>query len=145
MSQILEPSPEVALQFAVMLSCGMPPRDAIPYFHPTASPDDLQSILKLWLKAESVQKAILKVQGKLWQEMPLNERIQYAIDKHYSEMAYYLYSRNYSELQGAEKAKADTCRQTLEAKLAGMAGKLDALSQFYADLASGKIKTKEAS
>jgi hypothetical protein len=79
----------------------------------------------------------------MWQEMSLQERIQYAIDKHYAEMAYFLYSRNYADLQGAEKAKADTCRMTLEAKLAGMAGKLDALSQFYADLASGKIKTQK--
>jgi hypothetical protein len=53
-------------------------------------------------------------------------------------MAFYLYSHNYCDLSGNEKLKADTCRQALEVKTAGMAGKLDALSQFYADILSKK-------
>ena len=55
-------------------------------------------------------------------------------------MAYFLYSRNYAELAGQEKQKADTCRTALEAKLAGTSGKLSAVETFWADVVSGKVK-----
>jgi hypothetical protein len=77
--------------------------------------------------------------------MDLNERIRYVMDKHYSEMAYFLYAHNYADLVGADKAKADTCRLALEAKQAGFAGKQDALSRFFADVTSGAVKLPKAS
>jgi hypothetical protein len=66
--------------------------------------------------------------------MSAEERIRFAIDKHYNEMAYFLYSHNYGELSGPDKAKADTCRQALEAKLAGTAGKFTPLDEFWNDM-----------
>lgn len=140
MASIVGPSEEQAFQFAVMLSSGVPSKEAIPYFYPDVPAEDYPAILKLWLKSAAVSAAIEKLQGKRWQEMSLDDRIKYAIEKQYAEMAYFLYSRNYAELGGADKSKADTCRTTLEAKLAGMAGKLDALSQFYQDMRDGKVK-----
>lgn len=140
MSSIIGPSDDQAFQFAIILSSGIPPREAIPYFYPDTPPEDFPAILKLWFKSAAVSAAIEKVQGKRWQEMSLEERVKYAIEKQYSEMAYFLYSRNYAEITGSDKQKADTCRTTLEAKLAGMAGKMNSLEQFYADMASGKVK-----
>lgn len=132
---------EQARQFAIILSSGVPGSQAITYFYP-----DEQNIgaLKVWLdkwmRDPEVQKQILILQGKAWEERTIEEKIQYAIDKHYTEVAYFLYSHNYAELAGADKTKADTCRQVLETKLAGMAGKMDALSQFWQDINTGKIK-----
>jgi hypothetical protein len=71
--------------------------------------------------------------------MTTEERMRYAIDIHYSQLATYLVSHNYADLAPADKQKADSARQAIEAKLAGMAGKGDALSRFLEDLQSGKV------
>ena len=139
----MDPSRDQALQFALMLSAGLPPRDAMRYFLPDGedlTPGVIETYLTKWLRSDTVRKAIQTTQGKPWQDMTLDEKMRFAIDKHYTEMAYFLYSHNYAELAGAEKQKADTCRATLESKLAGMAGKLGALDQFWADVTSGKVK-----
>lgn len=134
----MELTKETALQFALIVSSGMPQIDAIRYFcEPEEEP---AAKLHLWTGSKLVSNAILTIQKKSWQDMTLGERIKTAMDLHYSQMAYFLYSHNYVEVAGADKQKADTCRQALEAKLAGMAGKMDALTQFWSDVANGAVK-----
>jgi len=141
-----EPTKDQAHQFALISSSGMPHAEVIRYFYPDEeNQTNLRALLQMWLKSKVVQEAILAIQGKAWQEMSLEERIKYSVDKHYSELAYYLYSNNYAELEGTARQKADTCRQTLETKLAGMAGKLDAVTSFWADVVSGKVKLNNGS
>lgn len=136
------PTKEEALQFALMLKAGMPASSAIWYFFddPDEDPTRVQFELERWVRSKTVRAAINIVQGKSWEKMTLAEQIQFAIDKHYAELAYFLYSHNYSELSGQDKSKADTCRAALEAKLAGMAGKMDALSRFFEDVRLGVVK-----
>lgn len=139
----MRPTKEEALAFALMLAAGMPGPDAIGYFLGENDPPEMAGLkLKAWMKSKELQGAIREVNGAPWQDLTLEDRIKFAVNKTYSEMAYYLYSRNYVELTGNDKQKADTCRQALEAKLSGMAGKMDALSQFWSDLASGKVALK---
>ena len=145
-TDMAKPTKEQATQFAIMLSSGVPSRVAITYFLPDDFPEG--SVLGLheeWIKSEVVQQAILQLQGKAWQEMSVEERIQLSIEKHYSEMAYYLYANNYVDMVGAAKTKADTCRSALEAKLAGLAGKTDALSRFWDDVVAGRVQIKAPS
>lgn len=135
---------EQALQFALMMKSGMPPLDCLQYFYPQADAAELASVLPEWNRSENVRRAILQLQGKPWQEMSLDEQIRFAIDKNYSEMAYYLYSHNYSTLQGTDKQKADTCRTALEAKIAGTAGQLNPLTNFWNDIRTGKVQLGKA-
>ena len=137
------PTKAAAEQFALILACGAPPSEALRYF----LPDDeevsdvwVEETAKRWIKCAAVQAALKHLQGADWTELTPTQRIQMAVDKVYSQMAYYLYSRNYVELSGAERAKADTCRTTLEAKLAGTAGKGTPAEQFLARLLSGELK-----
>lgn len=135
------PTKDDALSLALMLGAGMPSADAIRYFFPPdEDPARLQFEHERWMRSDAVQRALLQVMGKAWQEMSLEERIKFAVDKHYAEMAYFLYAHNYGELVGADKQKADTCRQSLEAKLAGSAGKMNALSTWFEDVRTGKVK-----
>lgn len=129
-----------AQQFALILASGMPHLDAMGYLRPDLEGQDLKVELDRWMGSAKVQQAIVTLQGGAWQAMPLDRKIEFAIEKHYTELAYFLYRNNYNDLDGSQRAKADICRQTLETKLAGMAGKLDALSQFWADVQSGKVK-----
>lgn len=139
MSEDYLPSADEATQFAVMLTAGMPPEEAILYFF--EDKENAIAAIDRWMKAKTVRAAITQLQdGKTWQTMNLDERIRFSLDKHYTELSYYLYSRNYVTLQGADKAKADTARTTLEVKQAGLAGKLEPLAVFWDDVKSGKVK-----
>jgi hypothetical protein len=132
---------ELARDFAIMLQTGMPSMEAIRYLLPAdLEAGEIRQIHDRWLNTRSLQDALTAVQGKSWQEMSLEDRINLSIKKHYTEMAYFLYSRNYSELEGAAKLKADTCRDALEKHLAGTAGQRDGLAQFLADVKNGVVK-----
>ena len=137
------PTKDLADQFALMIESGMPSMEAIGYFADAeiaADPSLLRSIHDRWMKSSVVRASLLALQGKPWQGMDLMEKIRYSIDRHYAQMAYYLYTHNYTELTAQEKAKADTCRQVLEAKLAGRAGKETPIEEFFRDIAEGKVK-----
>ena len=132
----------MAFQFALICSTGMPTREALCYFLPEDELDHgvVDRTLERWMRSKVVQEAIDAVQGKSWQVMQPMERVRFALDKTYNEMAYFLYSRNYTELSGPEKAKADTCRVALEAKLAGTAGQLGQMERFWDDVLAGRVR-----
>jgi hypothetical protein len=130
---------EKASQLALIMSSGCPAEQAMGYFLPDLDPVDRGPVMRRWLASEAFAKAVERLQGKSWQAMSLEERIRYAIDKHYTEHAYFLYTNNYVSLTGAERQKADTCRAVLEAKLAGLAGKGNPLDNFWQDLVAGRI------
>lgn len=137
-------TPELARQFALILQSGMPSMEAARYFVTPEvaleAPEEVRLLHDKWIVSPLLQRAINAIQGKAWQEMSLEEKINLSIAKHYAEMAYFLYAHNYGDLEGAAKLKADTCRDALEKKLAGSAGQRDALSQFLADVKNGSIK-----
>jgi len=139
LEELLEITKENAMQFALILSSGVPHLQAMGYVCPELEGQALKVELGRWLRSRVVQNAIITVQKKSWQDMELGERIDFAVNKNYTEMAYYLYANNYSDLHGADRVKADTCRTALEAKVAGMAGKMDALSRFWDDVRQGKV------
>jgi len=137
------PSKAEALQFALMLKSGMPAGEAIVYFLAEGqewNATEVDGLCRSWMRSEAVKAAVEATMGRPWQDMTPEEQIKFAVDKHYCEMAYYLYSRNYVELEGAAKLKADTCRVALEAKMAGMAGKMDPLTRFWDDIRSGRVR-----
>jgi hypothetical protein len=72
--------------------------------------------------------------------MTLEEQIRAGLDQQYASLAYLCFSINYVTASDREKAKLDAARTALEAKLAGTAGKTDALSSFFEDIRSGKLR-----
>ena len=138
---MIGPSPDQALQLALMVTSGMPMADAIRYFIPADMlPENLTGFVQLWEKSKVYAQALLTLMGAPWHKMAPEQRWKYALEKQYMEMAYFLSSHNHGELKGQAKQKAHTCRLALEAKLAGTAGKLNALEQFYDDVRTGKLK-----
>lgn len=141
----MSPSKEQAEQFALMLHAGLPAGDAILYFMPEGS--DLGACIdaaRRWEKHRLVLAALDALNGGEWVGKSPQERIELSLEKVYNEMAYFLFSHNYGDLQGDKQRKADTCRLALEAKLAGMAGKMDALYQFWSDMKAGRQKSLAA-
>jgi hypothetical protein len=137
------PTEDQALQFAVMLQAGLPASQAILYFTNSEDSGEIALQLSKWVKSAAVRRAQQKLMGREWSAMTLNERCQTALDQHYSGLAFLLFSSHYAEADMAVKAKLDAARQALESKLAGTAGKQDALSQFLNDINTGKITLKK--
>jgi len=124
-----------------MLQSGVPPLVAVRYFFPELEDEDtLLRLARSWGLHTYVQEEVRKYQGGSWQDLPPQERLKIALDKHYQEMAYFLYANNAAEMEGMRLTKSQTFRQALEAKLAGNAGKEDAMSRFMDDVLMGRIK-----
>lgn len=139
------PTKDQALKFALMIQHGYPSEHAIQYFFPemvvTQNAEGLSQAHRLWTLSKEVKDAILTVQdGKEWQDLTLDQQIEFALNKNYAELAYFLYSSNYSTMNSTERMKADIARSALESKVAGSAGKLDPLMQWFSDIKSGKVK-----
>lgn len=122
--------------FALLLLAGAPARVAATYFAgPGADDEDLQDAANQWSDQSEVKQELLKLTGGVpWHRLSDEERLQLAMKKHYAEMAFFLWTHNYGELSGGDRQKADTCRESLERKLAGTAGKGNALDQFYEEV-----------
>ena len=131
---------DTALQFAVMLQSGLPPGDAILYFVDTDDRVEVETQLHRWMKSRLVKSAMAKLEKSPWTNLTTEERCRRALDQHYNQLAYLLHSEHYGEASQLDKAKMDTARQAIEAKLAGMAGKTDALSQLLMDIKEGKLR-----
>jgi hypothetical protein len=134
------PTEDQAMQFAIILSAGLPPSEAIRYFTLSDDPGEIIQTMHKWLKSALVRKAQNKLLGKQWQDLSLDERIKLSLDRHYSGMAWLLFSQHYAEADGSMKGKLDQARIALEAKQAGTSGKMDALSQFFDDINRGRVK-----
>jgi|TARA_R100000306_G_scaffold41949_1_gene40832 hypothetical protein len=130
--------PGQAEQFALILLSGAPVVDAVDYFL-DAKASDAQRLAAQqdWPAQEDVLAAIQRYTGgEKWHEMDDAVRMKVALNKHYNEMAYFLWTANYTDMTGNDKLKADTCRIALETKVAGMAGQESPLARFYHDMLS---------
>ena len=125
-----------AKELASMILSGAPVGEAVRYFRVAELPEEtLIACVELWpVQPEVLQALEQQTGGVPWHQLTDDQRLDISIRKHYNEMAYFLWTTNYTECDGASKLKSDTCRQAIEAKVAGMAGKESPLASFYHDL-----------
>ena len=127
-----------AAEFATMVLSGAPVAEIVRYFWDIEVPDEvLLGCEDQWPVQQEVVAAVrLQMGGDSWHRLTDAQRLDVSLRKHYNEMAYFLWTTNYAEIGGSDKLKADTCRQSIEAKVAGMAGRESPLAQFYQDVLS---------
>jgi hypothetical protein len=124
-------------QFALMLLAGAPPLHAVRYFLPAESvtEDQVVEAAETWPSSSLVLEAVRKYSGGTsWHTMTTSARLTLALEKHYNEMAYFLWTTSYVECDLQDRTKADTCRGALEVKVSGMAGQESPMARFYADM-----------
>lgn len=121
---------EELVVFATLLVTGCPVVAAVRYFVPAASDEEVGVLAQAWIQQPGYDAALRGWLGGEWHEVTERQRMEGALRKHYAEMAYVLWTTNYAESEGAVRVKADVCRQALEAKISGLAGREDVLSQF---------------
>jgi len=135
------PTRDEAVQFVAMMASGMPALQAIMYFIPSDIAADThyaKAMVSVWIRSEDAEEAQKALMGGSWVDFTADEKIRYALEKHYVEAAYFLYTNNYSDLGPADTNKANMCREILEKRLAISEGSQDALSRFYAEVAKAK-------
>jgi hypothetical protein len=125
-----------AAAFAQIILSGAPVPEAVRYFWPEPLDPELEAAYCVcWpVQPEVVAATDRLTGGDPWHQLTDAVRLDRALTKHYNELAYFLWTTNYTECAGAEKVKADTCRAAIEAKVAGMAGRESPLARFYHDL-----------
>ena len=125
-----------AAEFATMVLSGAPVAEIVRYFWDIEVPDEvLLGCEDQWPVQQEVVAAVrLQMGGDSWHRLTDAQRLDVSLRKHYNEMAYFLWTTNFAESEGGAKLKADTCRQAIEAKVAGMAGRESPLASFYHDL-----------
>jgi|TARA_R100001086_G_scaffold199110_2_gene115380 hypothetical protein len=125
-----------AQQFAQIVLSGAPIPEAVRYFWDvTLTEDQAARYEQAWPRQPEVVAAVeAQSGGAPWHLLTDGVRWERALQKHYNELAYFLWTTNYAECVGAEKIKADTCRAAMEAKVAGMAGRESPLATFYHEL-----------
>tara|TARA_R110000824_G_scaffold140651_8_gene306815 strand:+ start:830 stop:1267 length:438 start_codon:yes stop_codon:yes gene_type:complete len=125
-----------AIEFASMVLSGAPAAEVVRYFWDVEMPEEvLLACEEEWpIQAEVLESLQKQMGGQPWHHLGDDERLDVSLRKHYNEMAYFLWTTNYAECDGSSKIKADTCRQAIEAKVAGMSGKESPLASFYHDL-----------
>jgi|TARA_R110002020_G_scaffold475798_1_gene712471 hypothetical protein len=123
-------------EFAAMVLSGAPVPEVVRYFWGDEVTDEaLVASEEQWPTQAEVLSELERLTGGIpWHQMGDDQRLDASLRKHYNEMAYFLWTTNYAECDGASKMKADTCRSAIEAKVAGMAGKESPLASFYHDL-----------
>lgn len=114
------PTEAQAYEFAKLLRSGVPQPDALAYIvGPGLDPHTTHSALTLWLRSPAVRDALALLNGGAWPALAPEARLDVALDKHYAEMAYYLYTHDYDQATGPELRKLDTAREALEQQRTG--------------------------
>jgi hypothetical protein len=127
--------------WAIMVVSGMPTRDALAYFAPDVmDPTLFEEFHNKWVRSKEFGEALSRAGSPVFQKLDFKAKLDYALKKQYSEMAYFLHSHNYAELEGPALSKANMCREALEKKVAGTAGAADPMTQWWADVASGRVQ-----
>lgn len=110
----LAPTPEQAHEFAKLLRAGVPHADALCYVLGAVEPGLVDLALPRWLRSRLVVDALAALNGGRWPALEPDARLDIALDKHYAEMAHYLYTHDYESAEGKDMAKLTVAREALE-------------------------------
>lgn len=121
------PTEQQAYEFAKLLRSGVPQPDALAYVLGPTDPHTTHAVLALWLRSPALREALAMLNGGAWPTLAPEARLDVALDKHYAEMAYFLYTHDFEQASGAELRKLDTARTALETQ---RTGRLQANSPF---------------
>lgn len=113
------PTESQALEFAKLLRAGVPQPDALCYVLGAVEPGIIELALPRWMRSRLVVDALATLNGGRWPALDHDARLDIALDKHYAEMAHYLYTHDYDSADGPTLRKLDAARTSLESLRTG--------------------------
>lgn len=106
-----------AYEFVKLLHAGIPPLQALSYFAPkhyaALLPKDRATWLAKWLNARLLVDATTTFNKAKWQDLDKDSRLTIALDKHMAELAYFLYTSNYQDVEGQDLKKSIDARTAI--------------------------------
>lgn len=138
-------TPETAHEFVKLLHAGLPQLRAMAYLAPeydrTISKTTRRMWQRRWMNDPILLEATTRLNGGQWVALDPDKRLEIALDKHYAELAYFLYTHDYAQLEEVELKKADVAREALSAKLTASQteGEDAPWTRFMRDLLDGKV------
>jgi hypothetical protein len=142
-------TPTAAQQFVKLTLAGVPGVIALRYFgeayYDSCDAAMLHAWLKRWTSAKLTRKAHDAFNSGAWETLDKDKRLTLALDKHYAELAYWLYSHSYELVSDDSLRKTTDARTALMAKLqADKIGDPDSpWAKFTADLLAGKVTIEQ--
>jgi hypothetical protein len=128
-----------------LLHAGLPQLKAMAYLVPeydrTVSKTMRAGWRRRWMNDPLLLDAAKRLNGGEWVSLDPERRLEIALDKHYAELAYFLYTHDYADLEEVDLKKADVAREALAAKLnaADAEGEDAPFTRFMRDLMEGKV------
>jgi hypothetical protein len=146
----VSPSKGQAIEFASMIRAGVPLADVASCFVPAEVEGDharatlAGTIADRWPKHPLVSEALAAQDGGVWHKLEDDTKYSVALKKHYAEMAHFIMTHNFAEAHTQNLAKLNDCRDVLEKKIAGTAGKSDPFTQYLQAAVDRFAKSKQA-
>lgn len=129
--QRLVMTPKIAGMFARLLHAGCPAVQATQYINPLLSMEMAKHVTVLWQGSVEVRVAIEQLNGGAWVELAPERRYELALQKHLSEVAFFLHAHNFNDAHEREELeKFKQAREVLKAELKGTPDELDPMQAF---------------
>lgn len=139
---------KLATVYAQMLHAGCPPLLATEYMAPQLSKEVLKATTRLWVADVLVQQAVEQLIGGAFITLPPERRYQLALEKHLSELAFFLHSNNFNDAAGKDGLEMfKQAREVLKAELKGGTDESDpmqAFARFALDMVKLQVAEKTA-
>lgn len=132
----VRPTADQARLFARMLELSMPGEMGVAHLLPELDPVMYPELARRWEKDPLVRAARFDV--RTWMEQTREQRMTRALEKAYDGGAIYLMTVDFVKAEAAQLAKCFKVVELLERKMAGEAGKTDAIAQFWIDMIAKK-------
>lgn len=139
---------KLASVYAQMLHAGCPPLLATEYVAPQLSKEELKATTRLWMGDTLVKAAVEQLIGGAFITLPAEKRYELALQKHLSELAFFLHSNNFNDAAGKDGLEMfKQAREVLKAELKGGTDESDpmqAFARFALDMVKLQVAEKTA-
>lgn len=137
---------DTAAEFVKLEAAGLPYAHVFHYlasqWWATLDDDQRNDTIAAWLASPLVARAASTFNGALWQDLDRDARVELALSKHASQLAYLLYTHNPSDTIDKltlEKIK-DARTALFEMQRIAQGGEQGAFAKMVADLLAGKVE-----
>lgn len=128
----------LAYRFVQLLHAGLPIRKALGYLEPTCSDTQLDRLAATWPNDTLVFQATLAFTRGEWPTLDKDARLTLARDKYLAELAYFLYTRSFSEA-GDDLGRVKYAFAVIHEYLVSQgSGDTNPMRDFLTDLAKGE-------
>lgn len=134
--------------FAQLLNAGCPQLQAIGYMFPHLTKTVMTETTRRWVSDPLVTIAVEELQGGAFISLPPERRYELALQKHLSELAFFLHANNYNDAVNKDVLEMfKQAREVLKAELKGGTDESDpmqAFARFALEMAKAHVLDKAA-